>query len=183
MRLLVGLGNPGKEYTNTRHNVGFDVIQKVASDIFNETNWSLNSKFHCKIIKTPDTVLIMPTTYMNLSGKAVQAVKDMYKIETQDVWVFHDEMDLEFGRIKIQRGGSAAGHNGIKSIIQDIGAAEFIRWRIGIGKPVNAEGAEYVLAQFTEAEKGAYSEIIKRVVESVQHALKNDLIATMSAYN
>jgi PTH1 family peptidyl-tRNA hydrolase len=183
MKLLVGLGNPGKEYTKTRHNVGFDAIEKIAQKLLTDPKWQSSAKLQGHYIKTPELVFLKPTTYMNLSGIAVQKLASLYKIAPHDIWVFHDEMDIELGKIKIQIGGGSAGHNGIKSLIADLGTNEFVRWRIGIGKSEALEGADYVLSKFTKTEEENIEKIIETVVESTEFALRNNLIASMNKYN
>jgi PTH1 family peptidyl-tRNA hydrolase len=135
MKLIVGLGNPGKEYENTRHNTGF-----IALDNFAETNglgpWKVKSKFNAEIIETTDQnggklVLAKPQTFMNNSGQAVRALKDFYKLKNDDITVVHDELTMPMGQVQYKTGGSSAGNNGIGSIIEHIGE-DFHRVRIGI---------------------------------------------------
>jgi PTH1 family peptidyl-tRNA hydrolase len=185
MILITGLGNPEKQYLNTRHNIGFMAMDLLHEEIASQDKWSKSSKLQGEIIKTDTLLLLKPTTYMNLSGKAVKAAQQMYKIETKDIWILHDDLDLELGRIKIQIGGSAAGHNGIKSIIESLGTKEFIRWRIGIGRPPNElmDSADFVLDKFTESEKATVSDTVHKVIESISYASQNTLIATMNKYN
>jgi PTH1 family peptidyl-tRNA hydrolase len=187
MKLIVGLGNPGTEYSHTRHNIGFRIIDQLNINLNQSNTWESNKKLHSHIAKSADIILCKPQTFMNLSGEAVVAIQRLYKIETKDVWITHDEVDLEKGKIKIQIGGGSAGHNGIKSIIEKLGSPEFIRFRIGVGKPVDKvmqETADYVLEKFTqEEEKDFLPETIKKTTEAIQHALKNELLATMNKYN
>ncbi len=185
MILIVGLGNPGKQYNNTRHNIGFMAIDSLHSAIAPDLSWNKNSTFHGEIIKSESYILLKPLTYMNLSGKSVKAVQMMYKISAENVWVLHDDLDLNLGRIKIQKDAGPAGHNGIKSIIDSLGTNHFFRWRIGIGRPSHgqADPADFVLDKFTENEEDVISQTLSTTVESIQFALKNTVIATMNKYN
>ncbi|HEX3568702.1 MAG TPA: aminoacyl-tRNA hydrolase [Candidatus Saccharimonadales bacterium] len=155
--LIVGLGNIGREYDNTRHNVGFACV-----DAFAEANdfdaWiekkDLKCHFTSHMLGNTRVILIKPTTFMNLSGEAVQAVASFYKIPLENVTVVHDEIDIPFGQIRMRIGGSSAGHNGLKSIIQHMSEG-FGRVRIGIGpkKPEQMDTADFVLARFTSDEQ------------------------------
>lgn len=185
MILIAGLGNPGKEYSNTRHNIGFMAVDLLQQELAPNEKWSKNSKLHSEIIKTNEVILVKPETFMNLSGKAIQAVQQMYKVEKENIWILHDEMDLELGRIKIQTGGGSAGHNGIKSIIESIGTNEFNRWRIGIGRPPQefSNSADFVLDQFASKEAELVAQILQKVEQSILFAIKNNVIASMNKYN
>jgi peptidyl-tRNA hydrolase, PTH1 family len=150
--LLVGLGNPGKEYEGTRHNIGFVCLDAFAKAHEFDT-WTDKKDLKCqltsKTLGETRVILCKPTTFMNLSGEAVQKAVHFYKIEPDKIGAVHDELDIPFGQIRMRQGGSDAGHNGIKSLIQHIGA-DFSRIRIGIGgsKPEQMEGADFVLAKF-----------------------------------
>ena len=152
MKLIVGLGNPGSEYQNTRHNVGFIAVDKII-DRYNFS--SPKNKFGAIIsegmIDSEKFIVIKPLSYMNNSGKVVRTFFDFYKILSQDIIVIHDEIDLDFGKVKTKIGGGAAGHNGLKSIDAHIGR-EYHRIRIGIGRPVHGEVSDYVLSKFTKDE-------------------------------
>ncbi len=164
---IVGLGNPGDQYDGTRHNIGF-----ASLDNFAQTNefdaWSLKKDLHALIsvknIGSAQVVLIKPTTFMNLSGEAVAAVKQFYKIETKHVIVVHDELDIPFGQIRTRFGGSSAGHNGIKSIIDHLGE-EFGRVRIGIHSEISdkEDSAAFVLKKFSAEEKAQIPALTKEV--------------------
>lgn len=148
--LLVGLGNPGKQYEKTRHNVGFMVVDEVA----NALNASFTDKFNAHFAKTKyqgrDVILLKPQTYMNLSGSSVVQAKNFYRVEPQSVYVFYDDVDLELARIKVKLGGSSGGHNGIKSIDSIMGA-NYNRIRFGVGRP-QFNTADYVLSPFKSDE-------------------------------
>lgn len=161
MILLVGLGNPGTEYKNNRHNIGFMVIDKLVSDLkaVNITK----SSFKGELYKTQNFLLLKPLTYMNLSGESVQAVASYYKIE--DVVVFHDELDISLGSIRIKNGGSSGGHNGLKSIDAHIGV-NYDRVRLGIGRPEHkSDVTKHVLSNFSKEEIPCVVKVIERACE------------------
>ncbi|MCA9337373.1 aminoacyl-tRNA hydrolase [Candidatus Saccharibacteria bacterium] len=169
--LIVGLGNIGKEYTNTRHNIGFHCVDAfVMQQDF--PKWSTKSDLHCDISRSTignmSIVLIKPDTYMNESGQAVQAAKQYFKIPNSQILVIHDELDLEFGTIRTQNGGGAAGHNGIKSIIQHCGD-DFARIRIGIKneRAAKMDSADFVLAKFTGDEMHQLPALTREVLNLV----------------
>ncbi|KIM04317.1 MAG: peptidyl-tRNA hydrolase [Sulfurovum sp. AS07-7] len=151
MLLFVGLGNPGKEYENNRHNIGYKAIDVLLrSENFSEVS---KSSFHGKLYKSSNNLFLKPSTYMNLSGKSVQAVVNFYKIESENIIVIHDDLDLPFGSLRFKIGGGDGGHNGLKSIDGMIGK-DYIRCRIGIGKPARkSEITSFVLGDFSEQEE------------------------------
>jgi len=154
MKLIVGLGNKGKEYKNTRHNVGFIFLDYFADEL--KIKWKEKNKFAVftkKNINNEKVIFSKPLTYMNLSGKAVYFFVQKYKINISDLLVIHDDIDLPFSKIKIKKGGGDAGHNGIKSIIQELNDNNFSRVRIGIGKPEEKDKVvDYVLDSFSKSE-------------------------------
>ena len=179
--LLVGLGNPGKKYEKTRHNVGFMVIDELIKEL-NATNSS--SSFKGELYKSGNILLLKPTTYMNLSGESVVLVKNFYKIDLDDIVVIHDDLDLPFGAIRFKKGGGNGGHNGLKSLDTLIGK-DYIRVRIGIGKPQNkSEVANYVLSNFSNNEEKYLEQIISHTIKAVLEFLKNrDLEQIKSKYS
>jgi peptidyl-tRNA hydrolase, PTH1 family len=156
--LIVGLGNPGKEYSLTRHNVGFAAIDSFVSTSSEMENWVLKKDLKSYIstgrLGESRVLAIKPTTFMNLSGEAVQAVASFYKVSPEHIIVIHDELDIDFGTIRLRTGGSSAGHNGIKSITQTIGE-DYGRVRIGIGpkQPAKIDSKDFVLQKFSDAEQ------------------------------
>lgn len=173
--LIVALGNPGAEYDNTRHNVGFAALDKFASS--NEfDNWILKKDLKgyiaSKNLGSARVILLKPTTFMNLSGEAVQATAQFYKIAPEDIVVVHDELDIDFGQIRTRIGGSAAGHNGIKSVSKHIGE-QYGRVRIGVGpkNPPQIDSADFVLARFSTDEQGNMNALINETV-----AILNDYL-------
>lgn len=149
MKLIVGLGNPGKEYENTRHNIGYMIIDNFV----NSDNWKKESLAYVlkQTINNENVLFIKPTTYMNLSGQAVQYYLNYYKIDTKDLLVIQDDMDLDIGKVRLKFKSSAGGHNGIKDIIKNIKTDEFLRLKIGISKPTN-DTIEFVLGKFPKSD-------------------------------
>lgn len=173
MLLIVGLGNPGTQYENTRHNIGFKVIDKLVSD-FGARDISKNS-FYGELFKSSDILLLKPTTFMNLSGKSLQAVKNFYKIELEDIVVIHDDIDLPFSALRFKNGGGHGGHNGLRSIDGVIGK-EYSRVRMGVGKPeYKSQVADYVLHDFSSEEES----ILKGWINHAAHAVKEFKFKTL----
>jgi PTH1 family peptidyl-tRNA hydrolase len=157
--LIVGLGNPGKEYDGTRHNVGFYCLDEFARK-HDFPSWVNKTDMKClsavKTVGDTRVILCKPQTFMNLSGEAVQAIFHFYKLSLDQVIVVHDEIDVDFGQIRTRLGGSSAGHNGIKSVTKLLGSPDYGRVRVGIGPktPPQIDSADYVLQKFSEAEQG-----------------------------
>lgn len=168
MILVIGLGNIGKEYQVTRHNVGFMAVDNIADNY--QFSWSLKSKLHSElaqgIIMSQKILLAKPQTYMNLSGKAVQAICSYYNIKSDNVIAIHDDIDLEIGKIKCKLGGGSGGHNGLKSLDQHIGN-NYHRIRIGIGRPLRHDVSDYVLAPFTKDEAEVISNSLGIINENI----------------
>ncbi|NLY04442.1 MAG: aminoacyl-tRNA hydrolase [Campylobacter sp.] len=167
MTLVVGLGNPGKEYENTRHNIGFMLIDQLQDSTFSDVS---SAKFRGKLYKKADLLLLKPETFMNLSGISVKAVNDFYKPDR--IIVIHDDLDLSFGTVRFKIGGSSGGHNGIKSIDSLIGN-EYERVRIGIGKDSSATA--HVLGNFSNKESEYLAKILDYTKKAVLELLKSDL--------
>lgn len=166
--LLVGLGNPGKEYELTRHNVGFRCLDEFVAKNTDMGSWMVKKDLKCQLatgrLGEVRVVAVKPTTFMNLSGDAVRAVSDFYKIHPNQTIAVYDELDINFGQIRTRMGGGSAGHNGIKSIIQHIGE-DFGRVRIGIGpkKPEQIDSADFVLSKFTSQEQADLPALTREV--------------------
>src|SRR6185437_8425075 len=185
MKLIVGLGNPGEKYENTRHNLGFLVLDHLLKDLGDSNiDWNHSEKLKSDTatftVGEEKVLLIKPQTYMNNSGMAVQLVKDFYKVEPEDLWIVYDELDLPLGSIKIRFGGAAAGHHGVESIMEAIGTDKFWRFRLGIGVTHNKsevgkhdfkDAKEYVLDTFHSGELGKTREQIKHATEAVECAI------------
>jgi len=161
MTLFVGLGNPGPQYENTRHNIGFKVIDKLVDD--SGARDISKTSFHGALARSANTLFLKPTTYMNLSGKSVQSVKHFFKVELENMIVIHDDIDLPFGAVRFKKGGGHGGHNGLKSLDAMIGK-EYLRVRVGVGKPEHkSQVADYVLHDFSENEVKYLDDLIAHV--------------------
>ncbi len=171
MHLIVGLGNIGDKYQLTRHNIGFMVIDEITKNL--STSNIQKSNFHSTLEKSAYDLYSKPTTFMNNSGMAVQAIKEYYKLEMEDIIVIHDDIDLPFGTVKFKIGGGHGGHNGLRSIDAHIGK-EYIRVRIGVGKPQDkADVANYVLNNFSKEELNKLPDIISHTINAIK-ALKSE---------
>ncbi|MDL2280484.1 aminoacyl-tRNA hydrolase [Selenomonadales bacterium OttesenSCG-928-I06] len=187
MKLIVGLGNPGKEYQNTRHNIGFMAIDKLAAK-FNASTWQEKKNYvqaECLSVISEKILLLKPLTYMNLSGDAVQAVMNWYKLSLDDIIVIYDDLDLEIGRIRLRQKGSSAGHKGIESIIYTLNSDVFKRIKIGIGRPSNKNFAinNFVLSKFSSEEESLINEALEKTCDAVECILKKDIISAMNIFN
>lgn len=182
MKLIVGLGNPGKEYQATRHNLGFMIVDEIAQQLA-LANFSTSSKFKSDILETSrqseKIILLKPATFMNNSGQAVGAVARFYHLPLEDIWVVYDELAISFGRMRVRQGGSSAGHNGIKSIIEAIGQ-DFRRFRVGINNERSDEitNEKFVLSQFNEPEKKQLTHLCARASQIVIGHLQEDTLST-----
>lgn len=185
MILVVGLGNPGKEYTLTKHNVGFLVIDELGKRVGVDIQKSKFQSLHGEgFLEGNKILLLKPQTYMNRSGGAVFSASDFYKIPSENIIVVHDEMDISLGRIMIKPGGGSAGNKGIKSIISSLGSKDFIRVRIGIGKPnAKADGANHVLSNFSKSEGTMVEESIQTAADAVLEIINSGLEKAMNKYN
>jgi len=184
-RLIAGLGNPGKDYAQTRHNIGFLVIDALASASCLEFN---KTRFESTYIKTrikgQQVFLVKPMSFMNRSGGPIQQFVSYYKIEMQDIIIVHDDMDLEFGKIKIVQGRGHGGHNGIRSIIDSFGEKDFIRVRVGVGHPGGQKNVTgHVLGRFTPEEKKNLEAVLEASVDSVQAILRDGVTRAMNTVN
>jgi PTH1 family peptidyl-tRNA hydrolase len=164
MTLFVGLGNPGDRYENNRHNIGFQVIDALV-DHYGARNISKNT-FHGELFKSNNLLFLKPTTFMNLSGESLQIIKNFYKIELDNIVVIHDDLDLPFGAVRFKKGGGSGGHNGLKSIDSMIGK-EYIRVRLGIGKPLHkSQVTDYVLHDFSPEESEWLDQWINHIAKA-----------------
>lgn len=186
MYIIAGLGNPGREYVGTRHNVGFLVLEKLAA----KENISVLEKKHKAIIGKgvvagQKCILARPQTYMNLSGESIRQMLDYYKIdETSELIVISDDISLDPGQIRIRKKGSAGGHNGLKNIIAHLGHDSFIRVKIGVGeKPKGWDLADYVLGRFSASDREAVEEAADRAVEAIRVILSEGADAAMNQFN
>lgn len=184
MKLIVGLGNPGKQYKDTRHNVGFMFVDNFV--IKQNLKFSLDKALKCEILQTVinnEKVIIMkPMTYMNLSGESVYLVKNYYKINTEDILVIYDDLDLETGKIRIRANGSSGGHNGIKNIINCLGTQDIKRVRIGIDKAKN-DTIDYVIGNFSKKEREIIDISIYKSIDIINDFILLPFEQVMSRYN
>jgi len=186
MKLIVGLGNPGRDYIETRHNIGFRVVNFLAKTYKISIRRSLGaySLSGTGEINGKRVVLAMPLTFMNFSGKAVRALLIKHRIDLKDLLVICDDVDLDLGRIKIKEAGSSGGHRGLKSIIDELKSRDFCRLRIGIGRPIEElDTAEYVLSPFTMEEKRQVKYIIKKAGDCCQMWVSEGIARCMNTYN
>ena len=186
MYIIVGLGNFGKEYVNTRHNIGFDVIDKLAE----QENISVLEKKHKAVIGKGTVagqkcILAKPLTYMNLSGECAPELLDYYKAdETSELIVISDDISLDVGQLRIRKKGSAGGHNGLKNIIAHLGHDSFIRIKVGVGeKPKNWDLADYVLGRFSAPERKMMDEAAGQVADAIRTIITQDADAAMNQFN
>lgn len=181
MKLIVGLGNIGDKYCFTRHNAGFMVLDKWALD--NNVSFREEKKLKCFIAKMNDNLLIKPTTFMNLSGEAVRAVMDYYKIDVKDILIVYDDIALDLGRIRFRANGSDGGHNGIKSIIKHVGTKEFDRLKIGIGPQPNIPSENYVLQNFPKEQHDELKNVLIKSDEAIEFYLENGIQKAQNQFN
>lgn len=186
MYIIVGLGNPGRDYSNTRHNIGFDVIDNIAD----AENISVIEKKHKALIgkgfiQGQKVVLVKPQTFMNLSGESVRALVDYYKIdEKSKLIVISDDISLDVGNLRIRKKGSAGGHNGLKNIIAHLGHDQFTRIKMGVGeKPKGYDLADYVLGHFSSDERKTMDEAAKLAADAIREIITNDVDKAMNLYN
>ncbi|MBR1852903.1 MAG: aminoacyl-tRNA hydrolase [Lachnospiraceae bacterium] len=186
MYIIVGLGNPGKEYQNTRHNIGFDVIDRLAD----EEHISVLEKKHKAVIGKGvvagvKCILAKPMTYMNLSGESVRELIDYYKVDEEtELIVVSDDISLDVGMIRVRKKGSAGGHNGLKSIIGHLGHDTFMRVKMGVGeKPKGWDLADYVLGRFSEPERKLMDDACGRAVEAIRMMVGGEPDGAMNRFN
>lgn len=186
MFLIVGLGNPGREYVGTRHNMGFEAIDAICS----KYNIEMNKEKHRAIIGEgriggEKVMLVKPQTYMNLSGESVREIADFYKLEPEDVLVIYDDISLPTGKVRIREKGSAGGHNGIKNIIYQLQSEDFPRIKIGVGQDRHPDFdcKDFVLGKFSKEETEILIPTVVRVAEAVECIIREDAKTAMNRYN
>ncbi len=183
MFLIVGLGNPGKEYDGTRHNIGFEAIDSLGRKYSIELNKSkFKGVFGEGFIEGNKVILLKPTTYMNLSGESIREVINFYKIDNNNIIVIYDDISLEIGKLRIREKGSAGGHNGIKSIIANMSTDVFPRIKIGVGQP-KGDLVSHVLGRFNKEEEQDLKEVIEASIKAVEIIIKNGAKAAMNELN
>ncbi|MBE6149590.1 MAG: aminoacyl-tRNA hydrolase [Firmicutes bacterium] len=184
MKLIVGLGNPGKEYENTRHNTGFmaiDEYAKINNIDFNKNKF--DGLYTDILVNNEKVILLKPQKYMNLSGEVIYKYMDYFKIKKEDILIIYDDMDLDVGTFKIRFKGGSAGHNGLKNIESNISSNEYKRIKIGISKNKNIDTVNYVLGKFSKEEKEKLNEVLKNIPNIIDDYLKLDFDKLMNKYN
>jgi PTH1 family peptidyl-tRNA hydrolase len=183
-KMIVGLGNPGSKYLWTRHNAGFMVLDRLSqisgipvtkkrySGYYGEGNW-----------KNDRLLLLKPQTFMNLSGQSVSEALRFHKLELKDLLVIHDDLDIPYGRVKVKEGGGHAGHNGLRSLVSELGGGGFMRVRVGIGRPLFGDAADYVLSNFSKDELAVLPHMIEGIIDLLVLYLRDGLGKAMSIYN
>ncbi len=185
MKLIVGLGNPGKQFENTRHNIGFDSVDLIAEQFDSSlTKQKFNGLYGETIVHGEKVMLLKPLTYMNLSGECVRPFMDYFNVSLEELVVLYDDLDIPPGKIRLRQKGSAGGHNGIKSLIHHLGTQEFNRVRIGVGRPTNNEPVvKYVLNRAAGDEKALLEDAIKKTAQSIEAWITKPFLEVMNVYN
>ena len=181
MKLIVGLGNPGKDYKNTRHNVGYLVLDNY----LNTSDWKekFNALFHETRINGEKVLFIKPLTFMNLSGDAVVKYVNYYDIDIDDILVIHDDLDLPFSSYKLKKNSSAGGHNGIKSIINRLSSDAFVRLKVGVSHDRSIDTKDYVLGNFSKSEMDKFNEMQKDFNKIIESFVIDGIEKTMNIFN
>ena len=185
MYLIVGLGNPESEYANTRHNMGFNVVNEISEKCNIKVSKSkFDALYGMGEIQGEKVILVKPQTYMNLSGESIIKFKKFYKISNKQIIIIYDDIDLDVGDIRLKPKGGAGTHNGMKSVVQNLGTEEFIRVRVGIGTPQNKDDMiNYVIGAIPKREKEILNEGVKKAAESVIEVLQNGIDVAMNKFN
>lgn len=184
LKLIVGLGNPGAKYAETRHNVGFMAIKQLADEF-----GIINVDKDCESlvadgnIKDEKVILAQPLTYMNKSGRAVAKLVDKYQVPLKDLIVIYDDLDLPAGKLRVKGSGGSGGHKGIRSVIEYMDSSDITRVRIGIGRPLEMDVTEYVLQEFNKDQQKRIDQALKKVDEIILELLKNDIDSAMNKFN
>ena len=180
LRLIVGLGNPGREYRETRHNVGFMILDRLAAR--ERAEFRTEKSWQAEVARTGDLLLCKPLTFMNLSGQSVRPLCQFYKIEPAEVLLILDDMALPLGKLRLRANGSAGGHNGLQSVIEHFGTLSIPRLRVGIGA-APGEATGHVLGRFALEEKAAVEQSLDRALDAIACVREKGLEAAMNAYN
>ena len=184
MKLIVGLGNPGKEYVNTRHNIGFNLLDVIASDKgLNFDSEKFNAKYTEVNIFGERVILIKPLSYMNLSGIVVRKYMDYFKISKDDILVIQDDLDMVLGKVKFVYNSSSGGHNGIKNIEEQISTREYVRLKIGISNNKDIDTKDYVLSKFSKSDLEVLDNTYSKLINLVEDFVKLDKNGLMAKYN
>jgi len=184
MKLIVGLGNPGPEYRGTRHSVGFDVLDRLG-ERGGGAGWQ--QKFKGELgratVGGESCLLLRPLTFMNRSGISVGLTREYFHVAPEDIVVVHDEVDLPFGRLRVKTGGGHAGHNGLRSLVESLGTADFARVRVGVGRPQRGDLADYVLSRWNAEELEWLGDLLDRSADAVAEIVKSGVRSAMNRFN
>ncbi|KIL53710.1 peptidyl-tRNA hydrolase [Jeotgalibacillus alimentarius] len=185
MKLMIGLGNPGKPYDKTKHNIGFEVIDELA-ERWNAPLMQTKFKgiFSKAVVNGEKVILLKPLTYMNLSGESIRPLMDYFQIDIEDIVVIYDDLDLPMGKMRLRQKGSAGGHNGIKSTIAHLGTQEFNRIRIGIDRPPHGmKVPDYVLSRFSKEEWTEMGQVVAKSADACERFLEKPFLEVMNEFN
>ena len=181
VRLIAGLGNPGAEYNGTRHNVGFDVVDRLASEW--GLSWQHEKNWHLLWAKGANVILAKPTSFMNRSGEPLQALAHYYKITAEEMLIVLDDMALPLGRLRLRPDGGTAGHNGLESVIVQFGTEQIPRLRVGIGAAPADGAVDYVLGRFLDEERPVLEKTLARAVDAVKWSIDKGVLSAMNLFN
>ncbi len=181
IRLVAGLGNPGREYAQTRHNIGFLVVDRFAAQ--SGSSWENSNKWGASWTKVGNVLLVKPMTYMNRSGHPLQAIAQFHKIGPAEILIVLDDFALPLGRLRLRTSGGPGGHNGLESVLVQFGTEEIPRLRIGIGGAPGEGSVDYVLGRFLEEERPLVASTIDRAVDAVKCAIDNGVVSAMNTFN
>jgi PTH1 family peptidyl-tRNA hydrolase len=190
--LIVGLGNPGRRFEKTPHNIGFMIIDQLQSTIDDFSDWKNIKKLQSEIsegeIAGKKVILAKPQTFMNNSGRAIKKLVSSFKFQVSSLWVIHDDLDLPLGKIRISAGRSSAGHKGVESIIRELRTKDFVRFRVGIrpatsDKKQETKAENFVLQKFSKNEREILKQVIEKTLEAIEMAIKEGVERAMNGYN
>ena len=184
--LIVGLGNPGTRYARTRHNIGFMTVEAWAAEHSPASpRWTEKWKGHTTQVTASGRrcVVLKPQTYMNRSGASVVPAAQFHRVPPAQIVVVHDEIDFPTGRLAIKQGGGHGGHNGLRDIVAQLGSAEFVRVRLGVGRPVHGEVADYVLSDFSPDQQGPTADMIERAAKALTCMMTDGVVMAMNKFN
>ena len=185
MKLVVGLGNPGKEYINTRHNIGYSFVDYYLDKKFGDVNWTkkFDGKYTQVLVDKEKVLFLKPETFMNLSGNSVRKIVDYYDISIDDILVISDDLDLLVGNFKLKLYGSCGGHNGLRDIENKLGTSEYKRLKIGISNDKTSDTKDYVLGKFSKEDQEAYQDLFNKLCDVLDDYFKLPFTDLMSKYN
>lgn len=182
--LIVGLGNPGRKYVGTRHNIGFEALERLAQRCrISLDAEKFDGRFETGLIGGQKVGLLEPMTFMNRSGHSVAAAANFYEVPAEQIVVLHDEIDLDLGRIRIKEGGGHGGHNGLRDIVQKLGTKDFLRVRLGVGRPEHGDVTNHVLGQFSSEERSQADDLVETASDAVELLVSEGLAAAQNRFH